>query len=83
MGPLVGSAWPRDDERPVAGREGAVLTVHIHCTYIQGMGNTPNRTIRIDDEIWEPAAVAAKANGENLSVVIRRALIQYTKENQS
>lgn len=47
------------------------------------MGNTPNRTIRIDDEIWEPAAVASKANGENLSVVIRRALIQYLKENQS
>lgn len=31
----------------------------------------------------EPAQKIAKANGENLSVVIRRALIQYVKENQS
>lgn len=57
------------------------------CTYIAGtvwsMGETKNRNVRIDDEIWEPAAAAAKANGENLSVVIRRALVQYVKENQS
>ncbi|WP_156145879.1 hypothetical protein [Microbacterium sp. MEJ108Y] len=47
------------------------------------MGNTPNRTVRIEDDVWEPATKAAKANGENVSVVIRRALIAYIKENQS
>lgn len=31
----------------------------------------------------EAAMKLAKSNGENLSVVIRRALIQYVKENQS
>lgn len=47
------------------------------------MGNTTNRAIRIDDDLWEAASEAAKANGENVSVVIRRALVQYVKENQS
>lgn len=42
-----------------------------------------NRNVRVDDEIWEPAAAAAKANGETVSVVIRRALVQYAKENES
>lgn len=49
--------------------------------YDHGMGNMTNRAIRIDDELWENAQAAAKANGENVSVVIRRALIQYVKEN--
>lgn len=43
------------------------------------MGNTPNRNVRIEDEIWDNATNAAKANGENVSVVIRRALINYAK----
>lgn len=45
------------------------------------MAETPSRNVRVEDEIWDPAAAAAKANGENLSVVIRRALIQYVKDN--
>lgn len=47
------------------------------------MGNTKNRTVRIEDDIWEKATEAAKATGENVSVVIRRALIAYIKEHQS
>lgn len=47
------------------------------------MTETPIRKVRVADEIWLPADEAAKANGENLSVVIRRALIQYVKENQA
>lgn len=47
------------------------------------MGNTKNRTVRVEDEIWDKAVEVAKANGENVSVVIRRALIHYVKENQS
>lgn len=42
-----------------------------------------NRAIRVDDGLWAAAQAAAKANGENVSVVIRRALVQYVKENQS
>lgn len=41
------------------------------------------RTVRVEDNLWESAAAAAKKNGENVSVVIRRALIQYVRENQS
>ena len=59
------------------------LTAHMRRTYTLGMGTTTNRAVRIDDELWEAASAAAKANGENVSVVIRRALIQYVKENQS
>ncbi|MFJ2502541.1 ribbon-helix-helix protein, CopG family [Microbacterium sp. NPDC087592] len=47
------------------------------------MTETPVRKVRVPDEIWIPADEAAKANGENVSVVIRRALIQYVKENES
>lgn len=47
------------------------------------MATMTSRAIRIDDELWEKASAAAKANGENVSVVIRRALIQYVKDNQS
>jgi hypothetical protein len=50
---------------------------------VKFVGNTKNRVVRIDDDLWEKARAAAKANGENVSVVIRRALIQYVKENQS
>lgn len=49
--------------------------------YTQDMGTA--RTVRVDDDLWAKANAAAKANGENVSVVIRRALIQYVKENQS
>lgn len=47
------------------------------------MAETPIRRVRVADEIWDAANEKAKANGENLAVVIRRALIQYTKDNQS
>lgn len=47
------------------------------------MVTATNRAIRIDDELWAKATAAAKANGENVSVVVRRSLIQYVKENQS
>lgn len=57
--------------------------MQIHCKYTRDMVKTKNRTIRVEDDIWEKAAAAAKANGENVSVVIRRALITYIRENQS
>lgn len=40
---------------------------------------TTRRTIRIPDEVWEPAKEAAEARGESLSEVIRAALVRYTK----
>lgn len=51
--------------------------------YAMPMASMTSRAIRIDDDLWQKAAEAAKANGENVSVVIRRALVQYVKENQS
>lgn len=40
---------------------------------------TPNRTLRIDDELWKAARAAAEANGENISDVVRRALRRYVR----
>ena len=43
---------------------------------------TKVRTVRIDDELWEQAAGAAKKNRTTIAAVIRQALVQYVKENQ-
>lgn len=42
-----------------------------------------NFTYKAEPDLVKAVSEAAKANGENVSVVIRRALIQYVKENQS
>lgn len=47
------------------------------------MVETKSRNVRVPDDVWDAAAEAARANGETIAVVIRRALIQYVKENQS
>ena len=38
---------------------------------------TPQRTVRVPDEVWDAAKVKAKERGDNLSDVIRRALQRY------
>lgn len=40
-------------------------------------GNTPNRVVRVPDDLWEAAQTAAAANGETVSIVIRAALADY------
>jgi predicted HicB family RNase H-like nuclease len=41
------------------------------------MSNTPRRTVRIEDGLWEEAKAAASERGESLSDVIRAALFDY------
>jgi antitoxin component of RelBE/YafQ-DinJ toxin-antitoxin module len=41
--------------------------------------NTPRRTIRIDDPLWNAAAAKADKEGTNMSKVIRRLLTAYVK----
>lgn len=43
----------------------------------------PTRQVRVGEKLWGEAKTAAEANDETISDVIRRALIQYVKENQS
>lgn len=38
---------------------------------------TPNRVIRVDDELWRAAQARAGERGETVSDVIRRALRRY------
>lgn len=39
--------------------------------------STPTRTMRIPDELWNEAGMAATANGDNVTNVVRTALEQY------
>ena len=41
---------------------------------------TPNRTIRVPDEVWEAARRKAQDRGETITAVIIRALIRYARE---
>lgn len=41
---------------------------------------TPNRTVRIADELWEAAQRKAADNGETITEVIRRALQRYVRD---
>lgn len=41
------------------------------------------RQIRVPDKLWKDAMAAADTNDETISDVIRRALAEYVKENQS
>ena len=43
-----------------------------------GVGVTRPRNVRVDDELWQAALDKAAENGEKVSDVIRRALIEYT-----
>ncbi|MFK5691272.1 YlcI/YnfO family protein [Ornithinimicrobium sp. LYQ92] len=43
------------------------------------MPETPQRTIRIPDDVWTAAKEAAAERGENLSDVIRKALVRYVR----
>ena len=38
---------------------------------------TKNRVVRVSDEVWTAARVKAKEQGERISDVIRRSLIEY------
>lgn len=38
---------------------------------------TPPRTMRISDDVWEPAKARAASEGVATSTVVRRALIDY------
>jgi hypothetical protein len=41
------------------------------------MANTTMRSIRVSDDVWDPAKEATEREGETLSDVVRRALIEY------
>jgi negative regulator of replication initiation len=40
------------------------------------------RTIRIAEELWQQARAAAANNGESVSDVVRRALVNYVRRNK-
>lgn len=43
---------------------------------------TPIRNVRVPDEIWDPAKEKAKERGDNLSEIIRKALIEYNEQTE-
>lgn len=42
-----------------------------------GLGNTPLRSVRVPDEVWQAALEAAAKRGESLSAAIVRMLREY------
>ena len=45
-------------------------------------GSIPNRAVRISDDEWQAAHEAARANGETVSEVVRRALQRYVRRHR-
>jgi predicted transcriptional regulator len=43
---------------------------------------TPNRVVRVPDDLWHAAQAIAKARGETLSDIIRDALRRYVKRHE-
>ena len=43
---------------------------------------TTRRTVRIGDGLWDKAKELADENGDNLSEVIRRALVEYIEKGE-
>lgn len=41
--------------------------------------HTPRRTIRVPDDVWAAAQAKATERGDNLSEIIRAALVRYTR----
>ena len=41
---------------------------------------TPNRTVRISDELWQAVKIRAKERGETVTEVIVRALQRYLRD---
>lgn len=47
----------------------------------RGHGETPKRTVRVDDELWAAALRVARDRRESLSEVIIRFLRRYVEEH--
>jgi hypothetical protein len=43
------------------------------------VAKTPVRAVRVDDELWARAWLAAEENGTNVSAVVRAALERYAR----
>lgn len=54
-----------------------VATPRKVCWNDEGVAKTPLHAFRIPDDIYRPALEKAKAEGVNLSDVVRDALIEY------
>lgn len=58
-----------------------------HCTVsyrdpVPTIRKTPQRTVGVDDELWQAAQEIAKKRREKVSDVLRRALVVYVDEHR-
>lgn len=49
---------------------------------VPNVRKTPQRTVGIDDELWQDCQEIAKARRERVTAVIRAALVKYRDENR-
>lgn len=60
----------------------SLLCLYAECLYTRRMADRKVvRNIRIDAAEWEAAKTAAERNGETVSDVVRRAIVDYTAAN--
>lgn len=66
-------------DQPGRTHSSGVLTTVLTASTVRGMTNTPPRSVRIPDPIWDQATARAKAEGTTVTAVILKALTSYAK----
>lgn len=61
-----------------ARKRGGVMTTAT-IPDVRNAEQTPRRTVRVSNEVWDAAAAKAEEKGETVSDVVRRALIAYAR----
>lgn len=54
---------------------------HARLAAVPNQPKTPQRSVRVGDEVWLPAKAIAESRGESLSEVIRAALERYVRRH--
>lgn len=58
------------------------MTRRASVPHVPNQPKTPQRSVRVPDEIWQAARERADAEGRSLSEVVREALAAYAKKKR-
>jgi hypothetical protein len=77
---LVGLMEAAKETGNIAITVGHTTTIRHSGRRSDEMARTPHRTVRVEDELWDPAMAKAAAEGTTVSEVIRAALKRYLRQ---
>lgn len=66
-------------EQGVMTQAPSILAAADRLGRVPNQPKTPQRTVRVPDDVWSAAKAKADERGENLSEVIRKALQRYAR----